>query len=351
MKKSIFLYALAGALIIVSVIKIIRNRNKEKLKQGSITALVLPAEGYIAKDTVVSFELNTVGSIRAYEATKIVSEINKRLVSINFNEGSFVTKGTLLFKLDDADLKARLVKLKLQEELAQHNEERNRDLRESGGISQQAYDEALNTLKVIQAEIMLTQVDLDKTEIRAPFSGQIGLRHVSEGAFVTPNKVLTNLYDIRKLRIDFSLPERYSSNIFNGMELSFTVPSITDTFTGVIEAIEPNIDQETRNLEIMAVVDNSNEKLFSGSTAKISLNFREKQKSIFVPTQCLLPTPMGYRIYIMNQGKADLKEVKTGTRSNEYIQLLEGVNIGDTIVVTNLLRIRPGSSVNIIKCN
>lgn len=351
MKKSIILYILAVVLITASIIKIISTRHKHKSKKQATTIQIFPAEGYIARDTIVSFELNTVGTIRAYESTKIVSEISKRLVSINFTEGTFVQKGKVLFKLDDADLIAKLVKLRLQEELAQHNEERHRALLEKGGISKQAYDEAENTLKVIQAEIQLLEVELDKTEIRAPFSGKIGLRYISEGAFIMPKKILTNLLDVSRLRIDLSVPERYANNIFNGMEITFTVPAIPRLFKANIKAIEPNIDLSTRNLEIMAVVDNQDGLLFAGSTAKILLKFQEKEKSIYVPTQCLVPSPLGYRIYILNHGKADLREITTGIRAKEYVQLLDGVKSGDTLVMTNLLRIRPGSVVQINKFN
>ncbi len=349
MKKSIILYLLVGILIVISIIKIIRDRNK-KLSQNNIaTAQIFPAEGYITRDTIVSFELNTVGTIRAYEATKIVSEISERLVSINFTEGTFVKKGKLLFKLDDAELEARLTKLKLQEELAQSNEERNRALLKKGGISQKAHDETYNTLKVIQAEIKLLEVELDNTEIRAPFSGQIGLRYVSEGAFLVPNKVLTNILDVSKLRIDFSIPERYASSIFKGMEITFTVPSNPQSFNAKIVAFEPKIDPGTRNLEIMAVASNEDGLLFAGSTAKIVLDFQEIEESIYIPTQCLLPSAMGYRVYIVNYGKADLCEVSTGIRANEYVQILDGVKSGDTLVMTNLLRLRHGSAVQINK--
>lgn len=349
MKKSIILYVLAGGLIIFSIIKIIKNKRKDDSKSKA-TERAIPAEGYLARDTTIRIELNTVGTVRAYESTEIVSEISKRLVSINFTEGSFVKKGALLFKLDDAELNAKLEKLRLQEELAKHNEERNRALLEKGGISKQAYDEAQNKLKVIRAEIRLIKVELDKTEIRAPFAGQTGLRYISEGAFVMPNKVLTNILDVRKLRIDFSIPEKYANNIEKGMKINFTVPSVPESFSAIIEAIEPNIDPETRNLEIMAVVDNSEGRLYAGSTARISINFMEQEKSIYIPTQCLLPSPIGYRVYLVNEGIADLREVETGIRTNKYIQILDGIANGDTVIMTNLLRLRQRTLVQITKC-
>jgi len=351
MKKAIILYILAGILIIASIIKIISNSNKSKSQKNTNTSITFPVEAYIAHDTVVRFELNTVGTIRAYESTRIVSEISERLIAIKFTEGTFVSKGKLLFKLDDSELIARLEKLKLQEELAEQNEERNKALLEKGGISQKAHDETLNTLKVIQAEIKLLEVELDNTEIKAPFSGQIGLRTVSEGAYIVPGQILSNLFDVSKLRIDFSIPERYAGNIFKGMEISFTVPSTPDSYKAQIVASEPKIDPGTRNLEIMAVVDNEDGVLIAGSTAKISLNFKDKEESIYIPTQSLLPSSMGYRVYVVHDGKANLQVVSTGIRANEYIQILDGIKSGDTIVMTNLLRLRPGSAVQINKFN
>jgi len=350
MKRSIILYVIAILIIGASAYKLIRKKQKEHTKTTQV-APVFPAEGYIVKDTVTTYELQTIGSIRALESVDIVSEISKRLIKINFNEGTFINKGTMLFKLDDAELNARLEKLLIMESLALQNEQRNKALLDKGGISQNIYDEILNKLKTIQADIHLIKVELDKTEIKAPFSGTIGLRNVSEGAFITPDMILTTLKDDRKVRIDFSIPERYANSIKPGLDISFTLPANPDTLYATIVASEPNIDVSTRNLHIMAMAENNDGMIIPGSSVKVFLNFKENERSIFVPTQCLVPSLKGYNVYIVSNGIAKLKEVTIGMRTNSSVQLLEGTKQGDTLLATNLLRIRPGSMVGITKIN
>ncbi|MFC1732924.1 efflux RND transporter periplasmic adaptor subunit [candidate division KSB1 bacterium] len=349
MKKSIILYILAGIIIIASLVKIFINRQESKKTLIASEAPVFPAEGYIVKDTVVNYTINTIGTLRANESVSIESEINRRLVSIKFKEGTYIKKGTLLFKLDDADLTAQLNKLTLQENLAVQNEKRNRALLEQGGISQQVFDDVLNHLKTVQADIEIIKVNLDKTEIKAPFSGIIGLRYVSEGAYLTPNKALTTLQDISSIKIDFSVPERYANSLKRGMDVTFTISSDTRTFSAEISAIQPDINKSTRTVQIMAVADNSEGLLYPGSSARVLLDFQEKDSSIFIPTQCLLPSLKGYSVYKLENGKAGLNHVNTGIRTKESVQLLEGVKTGDTLVMTNLLRIKPGSKVKINK--
>jgi membrane fusion protein (multidrug efflux system) len=351
MKKSIILYILAGLLIAFAIYKIIKNKKESQSMTTKPVAVVLPAEGHIVRDTSVNYELNTVGTIRAFETVDIGSEISKRLVSINFEEGSTVSEGTLLFKLDDADLKAQLEKLTIQEELAQQNEERSKALLAKGGISQQTYDEELNTLKTLRAEIQIIHVDLDKTEIRAPFSGKIGLRNVSEGAYITPGLVLTTLQDIHKVKVDFSVPERYAGSIREGQKVTFTIPGSPRFFDATILAIQPNVDVTTRNLQIRAVAENTERLLFPGSSVKVFLNFGESGKTLFIPSQCLMPSLKGYSVFVVKNKIAQLNTVKTGIRTKECVQITEGISMGDTLVMTNLLRIRPGFKVKIIKIN
>ena len=351
MKRSVILYLLAAIIIGASIVKIFKDRRKKSAIQAPSSVPVFPAEGYLVRDTLVNYELNTIGTIRANESVDIVSEISKRLISINFREGTFLNKGTLLFKLDDADLKARLEKLTIMEELAHQNEQRNKTLLDKGGISQEIYDRVLNHLKTIQADIHLINVDLDKTEIKAPFSGKIGLRYASEGAFVTPDMILTTLQDVCMVRIDFSVPERYANSIKPNTRIDFTIPANPQEFSATIKAVQPNIDIGTRNIRIMAMADNKNGMLFPGSSIKVSLEFEESEPSVFVPSQCLIPSLQGYNVYKVINGKARMNQVTTGRRTNESVQLLDGVETGDTLVMTNILRIRPGSMVKINKIN
>jgi len=351
MKKSIILYIIAAAILAAAIYKITRDRKKKHTIKASSTQIIFPAEGYLVRDTLVHHELNTIGNIRANENVDIVSEISKRLVSINFMEGTFVSKGRLLFKLDDADLKARLEKLTIMEALASENEQRSKTLYEKEGVSQAEYDEVRNRLLTIRADIHLIEVELDKTEIKAPFSGRIGLRNVSEGAFITPDMILTSLHDVSWVKIDLSVPERYANSIECDEQIDFTIQANPQVFTATIKAIEPCIDMGTRNIQVMAIADNKEGLLIPGASIKVVLEFEETERSIYVPSQCLIPSLKGYNIYKVKKGKVLIKQVSTGSRTNECVQLLDGAEIGDTLIMTNVLRIRPGSSVKIIKVN
>jgi membrane fusion protein (multidrug efflux system) len=348
MKRSIILYILAAVLIVFATLKIIKNKQKSQSALPVAATQVIAADVYIARDTAVNYEVNSVGSLLANESVQIQSEVSQRLVSIHFREGSSVVKGALLFKLDDATLRADLNKLQIQEELAVQNESRDRVLLEKGGISQQIYDETLNRLKTLRAEIARIQVDIDKTEIRAPFSGRIGLRNVSEGAYIRPSDILTSLDDVSRIKLDFTVPERYAGSIIKGQTVTFTLSGSPDLFSASIDAIEPSVDASTRNLKIRALTDNREGMLIPGLSAKVFLDFPEATASVFIPTQCLIPVLKGYQVYLCREGIVKSVQVKTGIRNRESVQILEGLTPGDTLIMTNLLRLKPGVRVDIV---
>ncbi|MBP6977155.1 MAG: efflux RND transporter periplasmic adaptor subunit [Lentimicrobiaceae bacterium] len=348
MKRSIILYILAAALLAFAAIKIVHNRQKSKSVAPVAAVQSFGADVYIARDTLVSYQISSVGSLLANEHVLIQSEVSQRLVAIYFQEGTFVSRGSMLFKLDDATLQAELNKLKIQEELAAQNESRDHVLLEKGGISQQAYDETLNRLKTLQAETARIRVDIDKTEIRAPFAGRIGLRNVSEGAYVKPSDILTTLEDVSQIKLDFTVPERYAGSISKGQTVTFTITGSPALYSATIDAFEPSVDASTRNLKIRALTSNQEGKLIPGLSAKVFLDFRETSASIFIPSQCLIPVLKGYQVYVCKQGLVRVFPVKTGIRNRESVQILEGLTAGDTVVMTNLLRLRPGMKIKIV---
>lgn len=348
MKRSIILYLLAAALIAFAAVKIVRNKHKSKSIAPVAAVQAVGADVYLARDTLVSYQVSSVGTLMANEHVLIQSEVSQRLVDIYFSEGTYVPKGSLLFKLDDATLKAELNKLRIQEELAVQNESRDHVLLEKGGISQQAYDETLNRLKTLRAEIARIQVDIDKTEIRAPFAGRIGLRNVSEGAYVKPTDILTTLEDVSQIKLDFTVPERYAGSISKGQPVTFTLSGSPIIFQAAIDALEPSVDASTRNLKIRALAGNKEGKLMPGLSAKVFLDFQETTASIFIPSQCLIPVLKGYQVYVQRDGRVEALPVRTGIRNSESVQILEGLAAGDTVVMTNLLRLRPGARLQIV---
>ncbi|MBA2422681.1 MAG: efflux RND transporter periplasmic adaptor subunit [Chitinophagales bacterium] len=299
------------------------------------------AEYKIITDTSLTYKLQTTGSIRANEQVDIVSELPGKITKIYFKEGSTVKRGALLFKLDDASLQAQKKKLEVSASLPLENERRIKVLLDKGGTSQQEYDEALNNLQTIQSDLELIKVQLEKTEIRAPFSGKVGLRNVSEGAYVSANTILTSLQDINKIKIDFSLPEKYAAIIRMDQKILFIVENDTQQFTATIAATEPAVDPSTRALMVRAISGNGEGKLIPGTSTTISIDLNESDSTIMVPTSALIPQSTGFSAYIIREGKAVARVIKTGYRDENNVQVLHGLDRGDTLITTNILMLRP----------
>ena len=266
-------------------------------------------------------------------------------------EDTYVTAGQLLFKLDDADITSRINKLEIEAKLAKANETREKVLLAKGGISQERFDEVSSLHQTLQAEIEVLKVDLSKTGIRAPFAGKIGLRNVSEGALVNPGVVLANLQDISRMKLDFSIPERYARDLHVGSRISFRTDYLPDGLMAVVEAIEPAVDINTRTLLIRAIAPNGNNMLVAGTSARVNLILKEFDKSIFIPTAALIPSIKGYSVFIKRNGVAQPVMVKTGVRNREFIQVVAGIQLGDTLVLTNLLRVKKDSPLKVVKIN
>jgi len=307
----------------------------------------LVANGYIVRDTMVISTVETIGSLCANEEVELVSELSEKVVGIFLEEGSYVEKGELLFKLDDSEILADINTLRVEEELAAANEAREKALLGKGGVSQKDYDEEANRLKVIRAQIATLEVELEKTEIRAPFSGKVGLRTVSEGAWVTPALPLVSLQDIHTLKVLFDVPERYAGEVSVGQIAEVGTDRFPERFRAVVDATEPSVDTKNRTLRVQAILRNPEVKLLPGSSVRVTLQIQTEGKLLFIPTEALIPSQKGYSVFRLKDGKATVIQVSTGLRTPSMVQVLEGLESGDTVITTNLLRLRPGTEVHL----
>jgi membrane fusion protein, multidrug efflux system len=349
MKRRYILLIAATLFLILILIKIFTSYKKDRAVVARPVAGAMPAECMVARDTIIDFSYKAVGNTRANESVELVSELSLRLVSIHFREGSIVNKGDVLFQLDDSEWKANQKSVKAKLDLAIETEKRNETLLKSGGISQQTFDESVSNRKVLEAEEELLEVMIGKAKIRAPFSGIIGIREVSEGAFLTPGIKLTTLEDLSRLKIDFTIPEAYASMIHNGERVNFRLDGIPGIFNAVIEAINPSINKNSGNLGVLAIVENPEPALKAGVSVSITLFSKSSVPTIYVPTQALIPTPGGYHIYVSKDSKADYRSVATGLRTDKLVEIVKGVNAGDSVLVTGFMTIRPNSRVKIVK--
>ena len=315
-------------------------------KPGSVNAVGVTA--YIAKESKVENKLNVSGTVLANEEAQLVFEISGKILNMNLKEGKAVEKGDLLVKLNDDDMQAQFKKLKLQEVLAKDNEERQKKLFEIHGVSEQDYETSLNALKSAQADIEYTKTLIDKTELRAPFAGIIGLRNVSEGSYVSSATSIATIEQIDPIKIDFSVPEKYASLVQPGNTIIFTTEETRkDTFQAKVVAIDPKIDISTRTVKARALCPNKKGKIFPGSFAAIQIVLKETDNSFMIPSQALIPILNGYKIFIIKNGKAQEAIVSTGLRTESEVQVVSGIQQGDTIVTNGIMQLKTGTAIKI----
>ncbi len=350
MKKNIKTFGIIGIVIVVLIILAIPKLKSDESKPGGRgfgASGPLPVKAHITKYQALDNKVLTTGTVLANEEVDLKSEVNGKITKILFREGSYVKEGDLLVKINDADLQAQLQSAKSRLELQKDTEYRQKQLLEKEAISQEDYDMTANQLQVNEAEVELIKAQIAKTEIRAPFSGIIGLKNVSEGSFVTNSMIIASLQNINPIKIDFSIPERYSSMVDVGDEINFTITGSDKNYVGKVYAIEPKIDPVTRTLKLRALCPNTGREILPGSFANIQLVLKKIENAILIPSEALIPDIKGQKVFIYRSGKATPQQVGTGIRTDINVQLTSGVAEGDTIITSGMLQLRPGVPVTI----
>ena len=303
-------------------------------------------DAYIVKPSLLINEISVTGSLLAFEEVTLQNEVAGRIVKLNLPEGKFVRKGTLLVKLFDEDLQATLKKQ--QSQLAIQNQIYNRqsELLKVSGISQNDFDQTILLVNSIKADIEVQKTLIRKTEVLAPFDGVIGLRKVSVGAIVTPATLLSTIRSENKIKLDFSVPEKYGSVIKSGMKVKFTMYNDDTEFEANVIATEEGIDATTRNLKVRAIVNSKSKLLIPGAFANVQLRLSENNKALLIPTQAIIPMDQDKSIIIAREGKAHFITVLTGIRNASNIEITKGIQPGDTIITTGLLFLKEGAKLN-----
>jgi membrane fusion protein, multidrug efflux system len=296
-------------------------------------------------------KIKVTGTIRPDESVEVRSETSGIVTKIFFREGQKVDKGQLLVSLDDIELHAQLEKLKIRKDLMETSEFRNKKLLEREAISHAEYDITLNELNSIKADIRTLEIQISKKHIVAPFSGIIGLRNISEGSFVSNNNIIAKLYSTDKVKLDFSIPGRYSEDISVGKKINFTTEGNQTIFSGEVYAIEPMIDPSTRTLQIRGLAKNTQGRLVPGQFANIELIIETIESALMVPAISIIPEMNGHKLFRFSNGKVTSVPINIGQRTDERVQVLHGIVQGDTILVSGILQVRDGSPVQITRYN
>lgn len=339
------------ALIIIGIGTLVTyriNKNstpKEDPKAGK--SKIMNVSGVVVQPQTFDNNLSLSGSIEANEQVEIRSEVSGIVEGIYFNEGSNVSKGQVLFKVNDIELRAQLRQMQTKEGLAKENERRAKLLLQKEAISQEEYDIAGADYRSAQAESQLIKAQIGKTSVRAPFSGKIGLRSISPGTYITPEILVAKLVNIGKLKITFSIPEKYASQIKINSNLSFTVAGTTQKYTARVYAIEPEIAVDTRTLQIRAIAENKDGKLLPGSFANVELPLSTIKDALIVPSEAIVPVQNGKKVFITENGTAKEVMVETETRTAKDILVLKGLKAGDTVLTTGVMALKNDTKVKV----
>jgi membrane fusion protein, multidrug efflux system len=344
-KKSKWIYGVILLLIIITWFFINKSKNKEN-NSLSKNKVMIKVDAYVVAPTSLINEISVSGSLLGFEEVTLKNEIAGRVIKINLPEGQFVKQGTLLVKLFDDDIQANLKKLQSQWSIQEQLCKRQAELLKVNGISQNDYDQSLLQLNSIKADIEVQKVLLRKTEIFAPFDGVIGLRNISVGAVIESSTNLATIRRMEKLKLDFSVPEKYSPEIKQGMKVQFTLYDEANSYEATVIATEHGIDENTRSLKVRAVVTSPSENLIPGAFANVLLSFGENKNAIMIPTEAIIPQEKEKSVIIAKKGKAHFVYVKTGVRQASKVEIIEGIQQGDTVITNGIQFLKEGSKLN-----
>jgi len=317
---------------------------QETTRQGST---ILPVEAKIINPKRIENVIRITGAILANESVALRSEISGKIEKIYFQEGQRVKKGDLLLSINDDEILAQVERLKYTQKLNEDIEYRQRQLLEKEAISREEYEIALTTLNTTQSDIKEREARLSKHKLYAPFQGIIGLRQVSEGSYITPSDLIVNIYSINPIKVEFSVPGKYSPMVKKGDTINFKTEASKNEFIGTIYAVEPRIDPRTRTLQIRAICRNDEELLIPGQFANIDYILNVLPDALMVPSESVIPELNSHKVFTYKKGLISQEVVSIGLRNENEVQITQGINPGDTVITTGILQVRHGMPVNL----
>jgi membrane fusion protein (multidrug efflux system) len=333
-------------MLLIPVILLVQCKSKGAKKDAPKETPPVLVDIMIAEKQPVNNVIEANGTVIANEYVELRPEVSGRLTYLNLTEGKNIAKGTVIARVNDADLRAQVNRSKVQLDLAEKTVDRYKQLLDINGLNQADYDAALNTVNTLKADMAYTQALIDKTVVAAPFSGVVGLRQVSPGAYVTPATIIATLQQTQEVKIDFTIPDMYGDAIRNGNVIDVEVDAVTKQKNkAVIVATEPGSNTQTRNLRVRAVLQGA--RVNPGAFVKVFIDAGKERFSVKIPANCIIPDDRNNQVVLVKNGVASFANIQTGVREANVVEVLDGINPGDSVVVTGVLFARPKSKLKI----
>mgnify|MGYP000811014864 CR=1 FL=1 len=307
----------------------------------------LKVNAQVIKPHLLTDEILVTGRLVPDEEVSLSFETSGKITDIFFTEGTLVKRGELLAKVNDRQLQAQLKRLEAQIPLAEDRVFRQNALLKRDAVSKEAYEQVKTELATLNADIDLIEANIAQTELRAPFDGVIGLRQVSVGTYASPTTIVAKLTKVSPLKVEFSVPERYANDVKIGAGVNFGLEGKLETFHAKVYARESRMDQNTHTLTLRALYPNANGHVMPGRYADIRLSKNEIQDALAVPSEAIVPEMGKDKIFLYKSGKAQPVEIQAGIRTEAETQVLQGLQEGDTIIVSGTLQLRTGLPVTL----
>lgn len=333
--KSSFPVVIAGAMF--------ASCNGEGPKPSDAPA-ALTVDVVVAQPRAFQMSLEATGNIRPFEEVELRAPVGGTVLEILFEEGQPVQKGDLLIRLDDRAWQAEARGLRVRIEAAKSDLQRKQELLKIEGASQEEADAARATLAGLEAQLDQLEVNISLANVKAPFTGVVGLRDFSLGTYLPAGGVITRLAQVDRLKLDFDIPGKYADRVVRGKHLR--VISGRDTATATVYAVNPSVDNASRNLEARAVMDGNRRGFTPGDFARVVFPLEMDSNAILVPTDAIVPELNGQTAFVLRGGKVHKQNVVLGSRTAQEVQVVEGISTGDSVIVSGLLQVKEGMKVN-----
>jgi membrane fusion protein (multidrug efflux system) len=309
------------------------------------------AQGFRAEPEVFTTTISATGNLHAWEEVELLAPVAGNVTKIHFEEGQFVSKGQPIIEIDSRAWKAQKRGLEAQLANAKIELQRREQLLDIEGTSQESVDQARTAIAELQSRIDELNVRIDLAYVTAPFSGRLGLRDFSTGSFMTVGTPITRLVQTDKLKISFDVPARYASLVNTGANVNVIASGTPDTTIARIYAIEPVINASNRSLKVRGELENGRGRFISGDFAQVQMTVDVSQDALLIPSESIISELNSQIVYVFRNGKAVRTPVEMGASTRGRVEIVSGISVGDTILITGLMSVRDNMPVNIASLN
>lgn len=306
---------------------------------------VLSAEVVLPEKSTLRQQSTSTGTFVAEDQVMISSETSGYLKQLYFREGAYKRKGDLLAKINDAELQARKQKLAVELDYARTELARAEKLGDLEAIRTEEVDRLRNAAKVIEADIAIMDAQIAKTNVYAPFSGRVGLKILSEGAYVSPGTGMAELLRLDPIKLEFFIPEKLAGSVTSGDEITFTIPASKDTFRAKVYLVSPTLDENNRSLRMRCRLANKQALFLPGGYAEVHYDLQSEGASLLIPAEAIIPVLNGQKVLVVDNGKVKSQPVEVGMRTPTSVQILGGITERDSVLVTGILGATDGMKV------